>query len=115
MDTDLPHLGAEDKALHPDDIANVEEFLEDHIIERLVLLRGYVVAGNVELDPALAVLDLSKGGFAHDPSGHESPGYPDLSRLLLIIREMVLDVLRGGIHHILLSGVGVDPQVTQLL
>ena len=115
MDADLAHLGAEDKTLHPDDVANVKELLEDYIIERLILLRCNIVAGNVELYPALAVLELSKGGLAHDPSRHQPPGYPYLSRLLLIIREMVLDVLRGGIHHILLSGVGVDPQVTQLL
>ena len=72
VDGDLSHLGAEHEALHADEVAYVEEFLEYDIIELLIFAGTDVIARYIYLDTTIGILELHEGGFAHDASAHDA-------------------------------------------
>ena len=53
MDTDLTRLGAEDIAFHPDEVAQVEQFLEYDVVEIFVLIGTDGIALDVDLYASL--------------------------------------------------------------
>ena len=56
MNTDLARLCAEHKTLHTDEVADVEQTFENHIVEVLVLIGAKVVARDIDLDSSFRVL-----------------------------------------------------------
>ena len=65
---DLTLLGAEHLALHADNITDVE------FLVALVDLVAHVVALDIQLQPAVAVGQVGKGGFAHNALAHHAAG-----------------------------------------
>ena len=59
VDADLTGLCLENKSLYADDIADVQ------LLEGVVGFFAQVVSGGIDLDPAVPVLDISEGSFAH--------------------------------------------------
>ena len=72
MDRDLTGLGLEDKALDTDDIADI------HLLEALVGILADLVAGDVDLDAAVSVLDIAERGLAHNALEHHAAGDGDI-------------------------------------
>ena len=114
MDADLARLGAEDKTLHADEVADVEQFLEDHIIEILILIGTQIVASDIYLNTAFGVLDLCKGGLSHDTAAHHTSGDAHLT-WFVFVTEIVTDVCREGIGGVFCGGIGVNAHVAQFL
>src|SRR6266849_5789855 len=69
-DGDLARLGAKQRALHADDIPEVEQ------LHHLVLLGPDGVDLEVDLNLAGAVLDVPEGGLAHRAQQDEPPRQP---------------------------------------
>ena len=101
LDGNLPGLGLEYCTLHADNIANVVGLKE------LVFVRADRVSGNEALDPALLILQIDKGRFAHLPEGHD----PARAGNLLILHrfEIILNILamRGHVPVFLQIWVSV--------
>ena len=87
----LTSLCLEDEALDADDITDVEQFLEDDIVEILVISLADVVACDVHLYTSLAILELHKACFAHDTAAHDAAG--DSNIALFTVLEVVFDIL----------------------
>ena len=85
VDGDLAGLGLEDKALDADDVADV------HSLEALVGFLADLVAGDVDLDAAVSVLDVAEGGLAHDALEHHAACDGDV--LVLELVEVLFDLL----------------------
>ena len=113
VDRDLTGLCLENETTDADDITNVEQFLEDRVVHIFVLTRADVVASDIDLDTAFAVLKLHETGFAHDTAAHHTSGDDDLRLLSLL--EVLLDVGAESCYGELCSGVGVDAHLAQLL
>ena len=114
MNTDLARLSTEHKALHANEIADIEQFLEDDIIEVFILVGTQVVASDVYLNTALRVLQLSKGGLSHHSAAHHTAGNGHLARLVFVA-EIVTYVCGKCISGIFGCGIGVDTHISQLL
>ena len=115
MDGYLASLCAEDEALDADEVAEVDEALEEGVVEVFILARADIVAGYIDLDAALGVFELGKGGLAHDTLAHEASGDAYLARLGLVITEKSLDVGAEGIGGKLCGRVGVDAEGADLV
>ena len=107
MDGYFSRLCAEDESLHADEVSQVEQFLEHRIIERLVLARTNVVAGDVDLNAALGVEQLGKAGLAHHAAAHHAAGYADLAGRD-VVGKRCLDVLGISVDGIFCCGIGID-------
>ena len=70
MDANLTRLGAKHITFHTDEVAQIEQFLEDDIIE--IALQG--IALHINLNAALRILDLGEGGLTHDTLAHDAAG-----------------------------------------
>jgi hypothetical protein len=66
------NLGAKNKALDSDPIANIAMLLEDFVVGILVLAGTNFVAADVQLKATAGVLKFGKGCFAHDSSAHQT-------------------------------------------
>ena len=84
VDGDLAGLGLEDKALDADDVADV------HLFKSLVGILTDLVAGNIDLDAAVSVLDIAERGLAHDALEHHAAGDGDILALELV--EIISDL-----------------------
>lgn len=60
MDCDFAHLCAEYESFDSDEVAYVEEFFEYYVVEVFVFAGAEVVAGDVDLDSSLAVLEFEE-------------------------------------------------------
>ncbi len=114
MDGDFARFGAEHEALDAHEVAYVEEFLEDVVVEALVLAGADVVAAHVDLYAAFAVLELHEGGFAHDASAHDAAGNGHGARLG-IVAEILLYLGRASRHGKLFGGIRLYAAVAQRL
>ena len=86
-DAHLAPLGAEDLAVHADNITDVVllEFLIDFLV--------HLVLAGVELDAAIPVLKVAEADLAHAALAHQAAGH--LHALALHGVEIVLDLLGG--------------------
>ena len=110
----LAHLGHKDVACHTDDVANIEQALEDGVVEGLVLVGAYLVALYVKLYAAVAVLQLDKRSGTHDASAHDAAGNAYLLVQCVVLRISLQDFGAGAVHLIQGGGVGIDAQLLQL-
>ena len=76
VDGDLARLGAEHPTFDAEDVADVPLF------EIGIAVLADVAAADVQLDPALAVVQVDEACLAHDPAAHHPPGQRDLHRLV---------------------------------
>ncbi len=93
MDGDFACAGAEHEAAHADEIAYVEQFLEHDVVEVFVFVGADVIAADVDLHAAVAVLKFNKGGFTHNAPAHDASGHGDLARGLEIVVEVIADFI----------------------
>ena len=118
----LTHLGAEDKALDADEVADIEQLFENDVVHLLLdgrrrLAFGYrrldIIAADIHLNAAFAVLQLDKRSLTHNTLTHQTTC--DTNRLLVPFVKMRFDVGRMTGHFILRCRVGIDPHVPHRL
>ena len=68
----------EGESLHADEVADVEQFLENRVVERRIAFGADVVAADVDLNAARVVLQLEERGAAHDAARHDAAGDADV-------------------------------------
>ena len=115
VDRQLARIGAEGEAFDADDVADVEQLLEDRIVERRISFGADVVAADVDLDAARVVLQLEERGAAHDTARHDTARDADILKVFLLVVVAFGDFTRGGRHLVAGGGVGVDAQIAQCL
>ena len=113
MDTHLSGLCLKNEAFDADKVTDVKEFLEDLIIEVLVLVGTDIITGDIDLNTALGVLELNEAGLTHDTTCHHTAGDDDFAFLALFV--FCLDIRTEGIGGKLGCWIGVDTHVAQLL
>ena len=101
---DFAHLCAEHKSLDADNVADVEQFLEENVVGVLVFSRTKVVAADVNLDTAFGVLQFHKRGFAHDAAAHDAAGNSHFAWLGVVF-EVFLNLFCVSCNYIFLSGI----------
>ena len=107
LDGDLAPLGLKDLAFHAHDVADVGLFeLGEGLLAQLV-------HADVELDAALAVLQIAEHGLAHAPLGHDAAGHGGHSALQGL--KALLNVGGVVLHHKFGDLEGVLARVLQLL
>ena len=114
MDGNLAHLRTEHEATDANEVTDIEQFLEHHVVHILVLIRADVIAGNINLDAALRVLKFYKRSFTHDAAAHHAAGNAYLSGLFVILK-LVLDVRAESVGGVFSSGIWIDAHIAQLL
>ena len=111
----LAAVGAEGEAFDADEVADVEQFLEDRVVERRIPFGADVVAADVDLDAARVVLQFEERGAAHDAARHDAAGDAHLLKVLFLVVVLVGDFTRRGRYLVTGGGVGLDAQVAQRL
>ena len=74
MHTDLAGLCTEDVTADTDKVAQVEQFLEHHVVEVLVLAGTNFIALDIYLYSSARVLYFGKGSLSHNAAAHKSSG-----------------------------------------
>ena len=94
LDRYLAHLGAEDRAAHADDVADVEVPLDDGVVKPFRLAgRLQVVALEVELDLARLVQQVGEHHLAFAADRAEPAGDGDAERFGAVLLGIVLRVV----------------------
>ena len=106
-------VGMEGESLHADEVADVEQFLENRVVERRIAFGADVVAADVDLNAARVVLQLEERGAAHDAARHDAAGDADILEILLRVVVVIGDFARRGRHFVTGGGVGFDAQIAQ--
>jgi hypothetical protein len=105
-------LRGEHEALDADDVADVQQFFEHVVVERLVVARADVVAAHVDLHAAGGILDFGKRGVAHDAEEHDAPGQGNVFIVSLVFLVVLLNVRDGDVD---VEGLGRERLDAQLL
>ena len=113
---DFACLSAEHIAFHADEVAQVEQFFEERVIERFVLSGADVIAGDVHLDAPFGIHQFGEAGFAHHASSHQSAGNAHLAPgCVLVVGELCFDVIAPGVDGIGCCGIRFDAHFAQFL
>ena len=111
---DLAGARAEHKAFHADEVAEVQVFLEEVVVHRLVLAGGDVVAADVDLLVAFPIAQHRERGLAHDADAHQTAGQGDV-----LLRRIILEAGRDAFarcgNREFRRRERLDPEVTDLL
>ena len=116
VDRQLAGFGDERESAHADDVAYVEQLLEDLVVERRfgIPTPAHFVALDVDLYLARMVLQLEKRRAAHDTAREDAPRDRYVGEVLLFGPVLRGD-LRGRGGHLVPGGrIGVDSQLAQL-
>ena len=105
VDGDLAGLGLEDLTGDFEDVADVPR-----LFEGLVVVDAEVVTGDVDLDVALAVLDLGERRLAHDATGDHAAADGDFLVFEVFVVVLDLHALRR-----LIGGHDLEGVVARLL
>src|SRR3712207_2086789 len=89
--------------------SDVEQLLENLIVEVFILARTNVIARNIDLNSAFAILKFRKAGLSHHTSAHHTAGNYHLG--LLLLAEEFFYIGRISIGWKLGGGVGINPHV----
>ena len=114
VDRQFARVGAEGEALDTHEVADVEQFLENGVVERRIAFGADVVAADVDLDAARVVLQLEERRAAHDAARHDAARDADVaeSGLVGIVVVVGYPACRGR-HFIAGGGIGLDAQLAQ--
>ena len=123
MDRDFAGLGAEYITFHTYEVADVEKLLEHSVVHLLVLAGAKLVAVEVDLDAAVGVLQLHKGGFAHNAATHNAACHGDFAGrsegiaigIKLRVGEVGTDFVGVSVYGVFGSRIGVDTHSAELL
>ena len=120
MQRQFPGAGAEREALHPHEVAQVQQLLEDLVVEGLVLAGADLVAGDVDLLVAGVVAQHGEAGLAHDAHAHEAAGHHHVGGGLFTFRrscscKVLLERHRGMRHRESGGRKGLDAQFAELV
>ncbi len=113
VDGDFSHLCTEHVTTHTDEIADIKQFFEHHIVHVLVFARTEVIAGDVNLDPPVGILQLHERSLTHDAAAHDAAGHRNLADGLLSILEIFLDLAGMSRHFIFGRRVGFDSPLAE--
>ncbi len=114
MHRQLAGLGDEGEAGDADDVADIQQFLEDGVVERLVLSGADVVPLDIDLDAAGVVLQFDERGGAHDAAAHDAAREADVLEVVLFRIVAGGDLRRGGADRVERGRIGVDAEFTEL-
>ena len=129
MNRDFARLCTEHVTLHTNEIADVEQALEHHVVHIFVFVGTQFVARHVDLDTAFRVLYLGKRCLTHHAAAHHAAcdahlwqlfgsqgllafGDIDFPRAILYV---ISDFCAESIRRIFCGRVGVDAHLTQFL
>ena len=129
MNRDFTRLRAEHIALHTDEVTDVEQALEHHVIHIFIIVGAQLIARNINLDAAFRVLHLSKRGLTHHAATHHAAGNTHLRQLVgsqrlfalsyiddpCAILNILSDFCTKSIRRILCGRVRVDAHLAQFL
>ena len=108
-------LGDEGETLDADDVADIEEFLEDGVVQGLVFAGTDFVAFDIDLDAAAVVLQFDEGRRTHDAPAHHTAGDPDIFEVAFLRIKTLLDVPGRCIDREFGCGIGLDAQFVKFL
>ena len=122
MDGNFAHLRAEHEAVDADEVTDIEEFLEHHVIHILVFVRADVIACDIYLDAPLGILKFDKRRLTHDAAAHHTAsddylwlfGFGILTVFRRIL-EVGFDVCAKSISGVLGCGIRIDTHAAQFL
>ena len=112
VDGYLACLGAEYVALHSDEVADVEEFLEDDVIHVLVFAGAEVVAADVDLDASFGILKAYKRSLSHDAAAHDAACHAHFASLRVVL-EVLLDFLAVSGYDVFSRRIGLYAAVAE--
>src|SRR5690606_7490361 len=115
MDRSLSDLCLERKSFYTDDIADIDMFLENGIIQCFVLTGTKVVASYIDLNSSRRILKFGKRRRAHDAPTHDPSRERNLFKIFLLRIELLLDLARCYINLKELGRVRIDSKFFQLL
>ena len=110
MDGNLTHLCDEHITLHTDNVADIQQTLEHRVVHRLVLARANLVAFHIQLDSSMRVLQFHKRCRTHNSAAHDATCYTDVLKQRVILRILLQNLARFGVHLIQCGGIGVNTQ-----
>ena len=117
MNADFAHLCAENESLNADEIADIEQFLEYHIVHLLLYGRRlltfgyrclYIVSRHIHLNTAFRVLNLNERSLAHDAFGHQTTCNTHRVSCVPFLHGFILPLLRRGQGGCLIHKPGFD-------
>ena len=126
---DLTHLRAEYKTLDTDEVTDIQQFLEYHIVHLLLYgcrrlafcnRRLDVITGNIHLNTTLRVLQLDERSLTHDTLAHQSSRNAHRRTrvpcgFFVLIDEISLNIRRKTCYYIFVSRVGIDTHLAHRL
>ncbi|GFI06105.1 hypothetical protein IMSAGC006_00843 [Muribaculaceae bacterium] len=115
MHGDLSGAGAEHEAGDSDEVTYIEKFFEYGVVEFLVVARADVIARDVDLNTAVAVLKLDKCGLAHDAAAHDAACDSHLAGFLEGFVEVFLYVVGMCRHDKFGCGIRLNAEIAHLL
>ncbi len=108
-------FGFKNPAFYADDVAEVEQFFEEGVVEGFVFARADFIAVDVELDAAGFVLQYGEGGLAHDASCHEPAGEADFLKVVFFRIVLLENFFGMGVYIPAFGRVGVDAELNDFL
>ena len=120
VERQFPGAGAEREAPQSDEVAQVQQLLEDLVVERLVLAGADLVAGDVDLLIPGVVAQHGEAGLAHDAHAHQAAGHHHVGGGLFTFRracsgKVLLEGGRGMRDRESGGRKGLDAQFAELV
>src|ERR1051326_3447841 len=107
MDSDLAHLSTENEALYFYNVTQVEQLFKKIIIEAFIFSGTNIIAGNIKLNSAAAVLELTKGGLTHSPAAHQPSCQAHIFQARFSILKLRMNFLRLVSNRPAFGGKGI--------
>jgi hypothetical protein len=100
MNGNFAGLCAKNITSHTHKVANVKQFLENHVVHILIICGAQVVAADIHLYAPVGILKFHKRGLAHYAAPHYATGHTHLARSIFTVTKIFLYLCRMGINRI---------------
>ena len=88
---------------------------EHSVVQSLVLARTNLVAFDVKLNAAVAVLQLHKRCSTHNAAAHNASGYANILEKRVVFRKLFVDVRSLHVHLVKICGIRVYTKLAKLV
>src|SRR5690606_36036648 len=100
---------------YADNVADIQQLLEDCVVEGFVFPRTKVIAPEVQLNPPGVVLQFREGGRSHDAPAHNATCDGDILVIGFTTLVMLVDVACRYIYRKRLGRIWVNTQLYKFL
>ena len=111
---DFPCFGAEDETFHTDEVAQIEEFLHQRVVEGLVFFGADVIACDIHLDASTRIEKFEEGSLTHHATAHHATCDANLTGFVFIA-EVFDDFIAKSVGGIFCCGIRVNAKGTNLI